>query len=244
MDLQDKRQQFLDGTLRADRQLSASDLAGIGAGQAAFLKGVLFERGAGVGAPVLPAGSACFFGAYSYINSGGYLRDRVFVGRFSSIGRRVTIGAGNHFTTGLSTSPTLSGRHALDCYSPEEMVFLEIEPLARKNSVTEIGCDVWIGDGAVILPGLHIGHGAVIGANAVVTRDVPPYAVVGGVPARIIKHRFPPAQIHALLASGWWEHSHELLNTLPLGNVLGCLRRLQELGPPQAGGYETCECTG
>ena len=186
MDLQDKRQQFLGGILRADRTISSADLPSIGAGQSAFLKGVLFERGIGLGCPVLPAGSSVFFGAYSYMNSGGYLRDRVLVGRFCSIGRRVTIGAGNHFMTGLSTSPTLSGRHALDSYSPEELQRLSLEKTERKSPVTEVDCDVWIGDGAVVLPGLRVGTGAVVGANSVVTRDVPPYAIVGGVPARIM----------------------------------------------------------
>jgi virginiamycin A acetyltransferase len=242
--LQDKRQRFLGGELQADRTLSSADLPSVSAGQPAFLKGALFERGVGLSCPVLPAGSSVFFGAYSYMNGGGYLRDRVFVGRFCSIGRRVTIGAGNHFTTGLSTSPPLSGRHALDCYSPEELKLLGLEETERKNPVTEVGCDVWIGDGAVVLPGLRIGVGAVVGANAVVTRDVPPYAIVGGVPARIIKYRFPPAQVQALLASCWREHSREVLKTLPLGNVFACLRGLQALGVPQGNAYETYECIG
>lgn len=244
MDLQDKRQQFLGGILRADRTISSADLPSIGAGQSAFLKGVLFERGIGLGCPVLPAGSSVFFGAYSYMNSGGYLRDRVLVGRFCSIGRRVTIGAGNHFMTGLSTSPTLSGRHALDSYSPEELQRLSLEKTERKSPVTEVDCDVWIGDGAVVLPGLRVGTGAVVGANSVVTRDVPPYAIVGGVPARIIKYRFPPAQIQDLLASRWWEHSREVLKTLPLGNVFNCLRGLQNMEVSQENGYETYECIG
>ena len=68
-----------------------------------------------------------------------------------------------------------------------------------------IGNDVWIGYEAVVLAGVTIGDGAVIGARAVVTKDVPPYAVVGGVPARLIRRRFPDDTISALLALKWWD---------------------------------------
>jgi virginiamycin A acetyltransferase len=242
MSLQDKRDLFLRGALSADRHIPPADLAILGAGPATYLKSMKFETGARVGSPLLPNTAQGFFGAFSYMNGEGYLRDRVFVGRFSSIGRRITIGAGNHFTTGLSTSPMLSGGHALDRYSPEELKQLGLENTPRKSALSEIGCDVWIGDGAVILPGLRIDHGAVIGANAVVTKDVPPYAIVGGTPARILKYRFPQEQIEALLVSQWWEYPVETIKTLPLGNVIGCLDRLRDLGPPPPDAYETYEC--
>ena len=244
MNLEDKRDLFLAGTLVADRSLAAADLASVGAGQAAFLKNVLFETGASVQSPALPVGARAFFGAFSYINAGGYLRHRVFVGRFSSIGRRVSIGAGNHFATGLSTSPILSGGHALDRYSADERTRLGLGDPPRKNPVTRIGCDVWIGDGAIVMPDVTVGHGAVIGANAVVTRDVPPYAIVGGVPARVLKSRFPAPQVEALLATRWWDHPRDVLKTLPLGNIFACLDRLADLGPPGGGSYETFACKG
>lgn len=78
---------------------------------------------------------------------------------------------------------------------------------ADENPLT-IGHDVWIGARVTILPGCRqIGNGAIIAAGAVVRRDVPPYAVVGGVPARVLKMRFGPERIAALEASRWWEHS-------------------------------------
>jgi virginiamycin A acetyltransferase len=70
---------------------------------------------------------------------------------------------------------------------------------------TVIGNDVWIGRDAVILPGITIGDGAIIGAHAVVSRDVPPYAVVVGNPARIARRRFSETEIDALLAIRWWD---------------------------------------
>jgi acetyltransferase-like isoleucine patch superfamily enzyme len=70
-----------------------------------------------------------------------------------------------------------------------------------------IGNDVWIGTGAIILRGLSVGDGAVIGAGAVVTKDVPPYAIVAGNPARVIKYRFEEAVIKRIQASKWWEMS-------------------------------------
>ena len=71
--------------------------------------------------------------------------------------------------------------------------------------MVEIGNDVWIGANVKIIGGRKIGTGAIIGANAVVTKDVPDYAIVAGVPAKIIRFRFPPQVIDALLESKWWE---------------------------------------
>ena len=76
---------------------------------------------------------------------------------------------------------------------------------------TVIGNDVWIGQNAVILPGVTIGRHCVVAAGAVVTKDVPPYAIVGGIPARIIRYRFSDEQIARLEESKWWEKNDEWL---------------------------------
>lgn len=227
MKIADKLERFRVGNLKADRIATKADLSALDVRNPAYLKGILFEQAIGMDSGVFPAETPVFFGACSYMNSGGYLRGNVFVGRYVSIGRRVTIGAGDHFTTGLSTSPRLSGGHAQDRYSFEELRRLDFESVTRKKKLTEIGNDVWIGDGAVILPGLTIGIGAVVGANAVVTKDIPPYAVVGGTPARIIKHRFSLEVIRELIASEWWEMSLEDLQALPLGNIFSVISVLR-----------------
>lgn len=75
----------------------------------------------------------------------------------------------------------------------------------EENPRTLIGHDVWIGSGALILDGKVIGNGAIVGARAVVTRDVPPYAIVVGAPAKVIRYRFEPDVIEALQAAAWWD---------------------------------------
>ena len=79
----------------------------------------------------------------------------------------------------------------------------------RKNPSVIIGNDVWIGANVVVLPGVTIGDGAVLAAGAVVTKDVPPYTIVGGNPAKIIKKRFDDEVIDAMLSIKWWEWEHD-----------------------------------
>ncbi|MFO1228346.1 CatB-related O-acetyltransferase [Roseateles sp.] len=121
----------------------------------------------------------------------------VELGPFCSLASHLCIGGVAHPAHFVSTSPVF---------------------LAHKDSVTtkfarhdylpqlrtHIGADVWIGDGAFVKAGVRIGHGAIIGMGAVVTHDVPPYAVVAGNPARLIRHRFEPQIVEGLLRSEWW----------------------------------------
>lgn len=81
--------------------------------------------------------------------------------------------------------------------------------MATTHGEVVIGSDVWIGTEALILSEVTIGHGAVVAARAVVTRDIPPYALAGGVPARVIRYRHSPEHIRRLLALAWWEWPEE-----------------------------------
>lgn len=102
----------------------------------------------------------------------------------------------------------------------------------RRTRRVAIGNDVWIGHGAVVLPGLTVGDGAVIGANAVVTRDVAPYCIVAGSPARLIRRRFEPATAVALTALAWWDWPLDQLfeaipdmQSLPIDEFIGKWQR-------------------
>lgn len=122
------------------------------------------------------------------------------IGAFTSIAEGVTVSKGNHAIATVSTHPFFFlkdfGFRAND--RPDT---------PPRNGPVRIGHDVWIGRDVTILTDLTIGHGAVIAAGAVVTKDVPPYAIMGGVPAKLIRYRFDEATIAGLLASRWWERT-------------------------------------
>lgn len=127
-----------------------------------------------------------------FANSGAQLK----VGRYCSIADKVTILlGGNHRTDWVTTYPFSVRWRGCSGH---------VGHPATKGDVI-IGNDVWIGREALILSGVTIGDGAVVGAQTVVTSDVPPYAIVAGNPARLIRLRFPPDQIAALLKLRWWE---------------------------------------
>ena len=137
-------------------------------------------------------------GNYTYTGQYCFIQNSQ-LGRFISIAAMVRIGPTNH--------PYERPSQHLFAYNgegygfmPKDESFLE----KRKAKTTFIGNDVWIGHGAVIQSGLTVGDGAVIASNAVVTKDVPPYAIVGGVPAKVIKYRFDPETITALQEIAWW----------------------------------------
>lgn len=232
MTFEEKLAAFRAGTLKPEIEIGAEGLAGIGiTAHHKIFASALFEPFAALASQIIAKRHQVFVGAYSYMNDGGYLRDAVMIGRYSSIGRRVTIGAGMHRMTGVSTSPHLNA-FAGTPYSDEQLAQLGSRARKPPRGATVIGHDVWIGDGAVIMPGVVIGTGAIIGANAVVTRDVASYAICGGVPARPIGERFPPPVADRLLASAYWELPAAILKQLPAGNVFEFLDRL----PPDAAG--------
>lgn len=129
------------------------------------------------------------------------------IGKFTAIASGVCINALDHPTERVS-------QHKIT-YRPNEYFLGASLDQAfrdrRRNARVTIGNDVWIGHGATIMPGITIGDGAVIAANAVVTRDVDPYAMVAGVPARFLKWRFEPAIARRIAALRWWDWDHDRL---------------------------------
>ncbi len=124
--------------------------------------------------------------------------ERLEIGKFAQVahGARFITSSANHPMGGFSTYP-------FAVFNPDTMTAYTDEIAAHGNTI--IGHDVWVGYRAIILPGVTIGHGAIIGAGAVVSGDVPPYAIVGGNPAKLIRMRFDAETIAALLAIAWWD---------------------------------------
>lgn len=171
------------------------------------------EVSLGQGAVVSGAGisGAVEIGDYTYLSGPGIhllsALKPIKIGKFCSIARGVQMQEFNHRTDGLTTSFVRAklngGARSID----------------TKGAIA-VGHDVWIGTNAIITSGVNIGTGAIIGAGAVVTHDVPPYAVVVGVPARVVKYRFHESKIKDLLESKWWD--------LPLEEVVALADRNYE----------------
>lgn len=149
-------------------------------------------------------------GAYSYFRSDIRIASFASIGRYCSVARGVRIGDENHHLDWVSTHPFVVNPR----YTGASKEHFQYEKASTVVKPTVIGHDVWIAQNAIILGGVNVGHGAVIGAGAVVTKDVPPYAVVGGVPAKIIKYRFPEPIRHKLLEIQWWNYDPKELVTL------------------------------
>jgi acetyltransferase-like isoleucine patch superfamily enzyme len=144
-------------------------------------------------------------GRYSYVSYASRVAN-CDIGPFCSIGWHTIISPGFHPTDHVSTHPIFYSDQA-------QCATTWIEKSAQvENGRTIIGPDVWIGVNAVILDNVKIGVGAIIAASAVVTKDIEPYTVVGGVPAKPIRARFDEATKDKLIASEWWEMSAEWLH--------------------------------
>ncbi len=145
-------------------------------------------------------------GDYSYIVQDGEV---VYtdIGKFCSIARAVRINPGNHPMHRASQSHFTYRASAYFEDAADDAAFFDWR---RAHKVT-IGHDVWIGHGAVILPGRTVGTGAVIAAGAIVTKDVAPYTIVAGVPAKPVKHRFDEKTAEGLQELAWWDWPHEKL---------------------------------
>lgn len=165
-------------------------------------------------------------GAFSYQVSGYCFGARI--GRYCSFGEQVQIGRQNHPLDWGTTSPALYSSTALfdvghnfAAAAAYHDYVPQLKTQATKVKITHIGHDVWIGHMAYIAAGIRIGNGAVIGAYAVVTKDVPDYAVVAGNPAVVKRFRLPKDQIAAMQASRWWRYAPWQLQHLDPSDVFG-----------------------
>jgi chloramphenicol O-acetyltransferase type B len=147
-------------------------------------------------------------GKYTYFAGKADIHNAT-IGSFCSIADGVKIGVGAHPIHFMSTHPVFYSEKTIFPYN-----FLSHQALSNIKNIEEsrhikIGHDVWIGTNAIVLDGITIGNGAVIGAGAVVTKDVKDYAIVGGVPAAVIKYRNSPGKING--TTNWWELELEQL---------------------------------
>lgn len=153
--------------------------------------------------------------------------DRLIIGRFCSIacGAKFIFNSANHTLSSLSTYPFPI------FYEEWGLDMREVTSAWDNKGDIVIGNDVWIGYGAVILSGVTIGDGAIIGTNALVTKDIPPYTIAGGIPAKPIRKRFSEEKISALMKIKWWNWSEkEILKNLKFiksGDTDSLIRNLQ-----------------
>jgi acetyltransferase-like isoleucine patch superfamily enzyme len=192
---------------RENDPMSATDRLGL-LGPTHNIQGELEFEG-----PVATSGltlyGKCRIGRFTYFNYDCEISDTDF-GRYCSVGQRSIINPGEHPTNWLSTHPFVGDPSGVSCGMAGEPAYAAIAGAAlsapRPTERVTIGHDVWLGANTVLLSGVSIGDGAVIAAGAVVSRDVAPFAIVGGVPAQVLRYRFPADMIRRLGELRWWDY--------------------------------------
>lgn len=171
-------------------------------------------------------------GAFSYTQGGVFVNAEI--GRYCSFAENITVGAASHPTDWLSTAPfqyrtdpwgwltygqKLTGnkdlsRNVLKYYNSDKTTILN---------------DVWIGKNVIIKSGVRVGNGAIIGAGSVVTKDVPDYAIVGGVPAKLIRYRFNEETIQKLMDFKWWRFPLWDLKDVPFDDPIASIKKIRDM---------------
>jgi virginiamycin A acetyltransferase len=155
-----------------------------------------------------------------------YGPDRLVIGKFCALGTgiRFIMNGANHRMDGPSTFPfPILGQ-------PWDQHFDLIGDLPMRGD-TVIGNDVWFGYNAMVMPGVRVGHGAIIASGSVVVDDVPPYAIVGGNPARMIRSRLSPNDVTRALGVAWWDWPSETITTNLRAIMAGSLDDLERISP-------------
>jgi acetyltransferase-like isoleucine patch superfamily enzyme len=159
-------------------------------------------------------------GKYSYIGENCQISENISIGKYCSIGPGVAIGASNHPIDWLTTHPFT---HVATIMEDVDLI-----PFDRFKK-TVIENDVWIGQSAIIKNGVTVHNGAIVGAGAIVLKDVPPYAIVVGVPAKIIRYRFNESIIKELQQLCWWDIDEKYIKKLPFDNIEASIKELKKI---------------
>lgn len=188
-----------------------------------------------------------FIGAFSYLGGGrSSIRHVSMIGRFCAIAANVVMGEVEHPTDILSAHPLFEGAsrfawHQARQFKQENAALIRgtqkhcAEMRRTRFGKIEIGNDVWIGEGAFIRQGVKIGDGAIIGARSIILSDVPPYAIVAGMPARVLRYRFPPDVIAELLRLNWWSYGLSALHGVDLTDMESAIGLIEKnIGSGQA----------
>ena len=150
--------------------------------------------------------------------------ERLVIGRYCAIGAgvRFLMGGANHADLGPSTYP-------FGIFGGDWADTMDLVMSAPTRGDTVVGNDVWLGYGALVLPGVTIGHGAIVAAASVVSADVPPYAIVAGNPARVVRRRYEDTDVERLLVAAWWDWPVEAVTQHAREIMAGTPDRLEEI---------------
>lgn len=175
-----------------------------------------------------PTGLLMSMGAFSYVAQGDRDLLRLELGRYCSVARGSHLVEGNHPIEALTTSPWHYSAY-FEQHMPEFPHRGPKTRFVRSLGKVRVGHDVWIGGYCVLKGGIRIGTGAVVASGSVVVKDVEPYTIVGGNPARLIRPRFPDELARRLLASQWWTLSPHLLRDLDMFDLPRLCGHLDDL---------------
>lgn len=163
-------------------------------------------------------------GQFTFVNEFTTIFPLSTIGRYCSIGKGCQIGAPSHPTDRLSTSPV---SFSLAEHFPKADIQFNEKPFSSYKA-TIIGSDVWVGSNSILLAGVTVGHGAVIGGGALVNKDLEPFGIYGGVPAKLIRYRFDETTRERVLATEWWTLPANEVAKLDFTDIEGALALLEE----------------
>lgn len=166
-------------------------------------------------------------GKYFGMNESCYIA-RGSIGAFCAIGARTSINPFNHPVDWLSTNEFQYHPNSFD-WVDEYRDFARLDRTPDMYPRVTVGNDVWTGHNVNIMAGVNVGDGAIVAAGSIVTKDVPPYAIVAGVPATIKRYRFPEKTIERLLKVCWWDLELAELSGLPFRDIDRCIGMIEEI---------------